>query len=73
MMVYRRNNLLVAMKAYSQHPIIDVPGWPMCLARAWFPVDVNTPMVVRVVRRNYGTDWLVTITPPVIPQPEEKR
>ena len=59
---------------YSQHPIIetDVPGHPLCLARAWVPSDSNTPMAVRVVRRNYGPQWLVTITPPVIPQSEER-
>ena len=61
------------MNDYSQHPIIAIDGWPMRLARAWIPVTPNTPIAVRVVRHNYGTDWLVTITPPVIPQPEESR
>jgi hypothetical protein len=55
----------------SRWPIVaDVPGWPMCLARLWVPSDANTPMAIRVIRRNYGPDWLVTLTPPVIPQPE---
>jgi len=60
------------MMNYSQFPIIGrvVPDWPMHLARAWIPVTPNTPMVVRVIRRNYGPQWLITVTPPVIPQPE---
>ncbi len=57
---------------YSQHPIIAIPFWPTRLERAWIPVTPNTPMAVRVVRHNYGTDWLVAITPPVIPQSEER-
>ncbi len=57
----------------SQHPIVErtIPGWPMSIGRAWIPTTPNTPMVVRVVRRNYGAAWIVTITPPVIPQPPE--
>ncbi len=65
---------------YSQWPIVErvVPGWPMCIGRAWIlRSDLrqhapNVPMAVRVIRDNYGPHWLVTITPPVIPQPEEE-
>ncbi len=66
------------MTDYSQWPIVEraIPGWPMCIGRAWgVRSDLrqrapNVPMVVRVIRRNYGPDWLVTITPPVIPREE---
>lgn len=63
------------MGNHSQWPIVErtIPGWPMCIGRAWIPTTPNTPMAVRVVRHNYGVHWLVTITPPVIPQSEEDR
>lgn len=62
------------MMNYSQWPIIGrvLPDWPIRLDRAWTPVTSDTPMATRVLRDNYGPHWLITITPPVIPQSEER-